>query len=391
MIKSNFNKITLTLTTSIVFLSTLSSYYFPQFLGLRLFEFLSLALILKFKFKKINNDTSYLILYITLFIVYSTISVGISFLNNVENFHFPQYLGVIFSLFYIYLFFNFFQDKSNLLVKVVSYTLKIHVFFFLFQFISFYLFGTYIDLIEPITGETQRNIGGIFDGLNSIRPSGLFGEPAAYALSIMGFNFILLIKNRVINTFNFLSIITVLLSLSALGVVYIVLYFIIYIVFINRKIKVLLSLFVITIVSVFLTVKYELLNLIFLVDKLTNFSESNSYKYRIGDSFNDLSNFPLFKQLFGVGLGNLDIKFNKGSTFSMVLIEQGLILGSIFFILIFCLLIKFKVKYYNIFVIFFLMIGTHIFSQIQFWFLIMSICIISNNQFSNNLSNHKHS
>jgi hypothetical protein len=317
--------------------------------------------------------------------MYATVSVLVAFINRVDNFHMPQYLGVIFSLGYIYFFYNFFQDKSNLLVKVVTYTLKIHVLFFLIQYLAFYLFGTYIDFIEPITGETQRNIGGEFDGLTSIRPSGLFGEPAAYALAIAGFNFILLIKNKVLDAWTLASLGTVLLSMSALGVIYTFFYIVIYMVFYNEGFKALVWLIVVSTVSVVVAIKYKVVNFIFLLDKLTGFSESVSYKYRIGDAFVELSNFSVFKQLFGVGLGNLDVKFSKGSTYSVMLIEQGVILGSMFFLLIFWLMKTFKVQYYNIWFVFMLMIGTHTFSQVQFWFLIMSICIISKNLRANNI------
>ena len=374
---------------AIFFSTTMSSYYFPQLRNLRLLEFVGLFLLMTFKLRKTNDYSSYLIVFFNFFLVCTILSMFISFLNNVENFHAISFFGVFFSLFFSYLFFNLFENNVSSLVKVVDYTNKVHVLFFMIQLISFYVFGTYIDLIEPITGEAQRNIGGLFDGVNSIRPSGLFGEPAAYCLAIIGFNFILLVKRKKIGAFSMFSLVTILLTMSALGVVYVVGFILVHIFFINKKIKSILILFIFFSASFFIVLKYELLNYIYLIDKLSTFTESTSYQYRIGNITNDMSNLPLFKLLFGVGLGNLDTRYNIGSTLSLILIEQGIILGSVFFLAIFALLKRFKVKYYNIFFLFFLMVGTHTFSHVEFWILLMSVCIISKNQFYENAYNFK--
>ena len=185
------------------------------------------------------------------------------------------------------------------------------------------------------------------------------------------------------------SLVTILLTMSALGVVYVVGFILVHIFFINKKIKSILILFIFFSASFFIVLKYELLNYIYLIDKLSTFTESTSYQYRIGNITNDMSNLPLFKLLFGVGLGNLDTRYNIGSTLSLILIEQGIILGSVFFLAIFALLKRFKVKYYNIFFLFFLMVGTHTFSHVEFWILLMSVCIISKNQFYENAYNFK--
>ena len=126
-------------------------------------------------------------------------------------------------------------------------------------------------------------------------------------------------------------------------------------------------------------IKYDVLKVEYLYEKISNFTESGSFNYRIGNTFDDLFSFTQFKMLFGVGLGNIDVIYNKGSTYSVVFIEQGLFYGGLFFISIFFLLRSFKVRYYNIFYIFILFFGTYTFSQFQFWFLIISVSIISYN------------
>ena len=369
------------MSTIIVFTASLHTFHFPGFFGLRLFEFLSLGLLIILSWKSAANNSAYLKSFSFGFIGLATISVGVAFLNNVDHFHFPQYLGVIFSLFYINIFYGFFKKRGNLLAESIDWTIKIHVFCFMFQFASFYFLGRYIDLVEPITGETQRNIGGVFDGENSIRPSGLFGEPAAYALGLAGFNFILLVKNKAITSFNMFSILSILLSMSALGVVYVGALLTLYTLSTGKKFVAKIILGVSLVGCILIAIDYGWLNNNFLVEKLINYKESGSFQYRIGDVMNDLSKFSLQNLMLGVGLGNLDVIYNKGSTISVILVEQGIIIGIIIVVALFRLLKVFNVSNTNIGYLSVLMLGTHTFSHVQFWFLLITIGIFSRDQY----------
>lgn len=365
-----------------VFFGSLSAFYFPSVFGLRLFEFLCLFFLLfrirplKLRFTRIDTI---IIMYFLLFILYATFSVLISYASDSSNIYLNQYFGIYFTVLLSVVFFYKLKYRPIFLIKALKFSILIHISFFLIQFFSFYLLGNYIDFIKPITGEVQRNIGGIFGGLSAIRPSGLYGEPASYSLNIIIFNFIVLTYEKRITKLAFISLLTVLFSMSASGIIYLLFYLLFYFLFLNKKSKNKISIIILISLSLIILPKLAFLKIDYLIEKISSFSESSSYQYRIGASFSELSNLDTYTKLFGVGLGNLTIAYSKGSTYSMVLIEQGYLYGSMFFISIFSLLKYFKVKNYNIAFVFIVFFGTHTFSQYQFWFLILSLIILSIN------------
>lgn len=362
----------------ICFFGSLSSFYFSRFFGLRLFEFFAFfMLILTFKDYNFDKSSRSLLTFFVVIILYATASVIIAILNGVKTLYLNQYYGVLFSCTMSFLFFVVYKGKPDLLFLGIKVLILIHSFFFLFQFYSFYILGNYIDFIEPLTGHTQRNIGGSFSFDTAIRASGLYSEPASYALNIIAFNFLFLVGKRKLTLLNVISIVTVLLSMSALGILYLAAFTFLYLIFYETnnvfKLGVLLGIVILSLAAI----QMDFINLEYLIKKVVNFQENESYKYRIGNTFTDLMSFSEFEILFGKGLGNLDIKFSKGSTYGMMFIEQGILYGGGFFILLFFLLKKLKVKYYNIGFVYVLFLGTHTFSQFQFWFLILSLGMLS--------------
>ncbi|WP_124020619.1 hypothetical protein [Flavobacterium aquariorum] len=118
-------------------------------------------------------------------------------------------------------------------------------------------------------------------------------------------------------------------------------------------------------------------------EKIIGFQDNSSYLYRVGNIDKFFSLFNENQILFGIGYTNMDIVENKGSTFSALFVEHGIILGGIFLISILLMLHYFKVKYYIFFLVLLLFMGTYMYSQIQFWVWILSVCILSfNNQFA---------
>ena len=174
-----------------------------------------------------------MVLYFAFFLIYVTISVTVSILNNVSSLYLNQFFGIFFTVIFSFFFFLKFEDRLDLLIHGIKFTIWIHIIFFIFQFVNFYMFNNYIDLIEPITGETQRNIGGVFSGGNGMRGSGLYGESAAYALNILVFNFILLVREKKIGLISTVSLITVFLSMSSSGIIYSIVFLGIYFIFYN--------------------------------------------------------------------------------------------------------------------------------------------------------------
>lgn len=369
----------------LVFFSTLLSFYFPSLGGVRLFDifsFLILIFITKtFLLNQIQVRINNFFLIFTYFIV---ISFVITLITDTVEIHFTKFIGTFFTIIYSLLFFNYFKDKSHVLFSAVNIVVYIHATFFYIQYLTFYLFGTYIDFIKPITGNDSRNIAGQFNLDTSLRFSGLFSEAAAYSLFVLTFFSIIIIGKKKLNLFDFGVLLTIPLSTSASGTVYLLFFLLIYFLihieskFYKKAINAILFLFIF-----FLAFSFNLLKTDYLKEKIIGFQDNSSYLYRVGNINKFFSFFSENQILFGIGYSNMDIVENKGSTFSALFVEHGIILGGIFLLSILLMLQYFKVKYYIVFLTFLLFMGTYMYSQIQFWVWILSVCILSfNNQFS---------
>ncbi|PZX94875.1 hypothetical protein DOS84_04805 [Flavobacterium aquariorum] len=369
----------------LVFFSTLLSFYFPSLGGIRLFDifsFLILIFITKtFLLDQVQVRINNFFLIFTYFILISFI---ITLINNTVEIHFTKFIGTFFTIIYSLFFFNYFKDRSQILFSAVNVVVYIHAAFFYIQYLTFYLFGAYIDFIKPITGNDSRNIAGQFNLDTSLRFSGLFSEAAAYSLFILTFFSIVIIGKKRLNLFDFGVLLTIPLSTSASGTVYLLFFLLIYFLihieseFYKKAINAVLFLF--TFIFAFY---FNLLKIDYLKEKIIGFQDNSSYLYRVGNIDKFFSLFNENQILFGIGYTNMDIVENKGSTFSALFVEHGIILGGIFLISILLMLHYFKVKYYIFFLVLLLFMGTYMYSQIQFWVWILSVCILSfNNQFA---------
>lgn len=370
----------------LIFLSTLLSFYFPSLGGIRIFDFISFFILLYFTDNYLPNQNSNqkkVSSFFLLFTYFIVLSFLVTLINNTIEIHVSKFIGTFFTIVYSILFFIFFEKKPKILLVAINYSVYIHALFFYIQLLTFYLLGIYIDFIKPITGNDSRNIAGQFGLDTSLRFSGLFGEAAAYSLFILTFMSIVIIGKKKLNVIDFLVLLSIPLSTSASGTVYLMFFLIVYFVFHNDstfyKKMMHIALFSLIFIS---AISYNLLKIDYLSEKIKGFQDNSSYKYRVGNIDNVLSGFTENQILFGVGYTNMDIVENKGSTYSALFVEHGVFFGSFFLISILLLLLYFRVKYYIIFLIFLLFLGTYMYSQIQFWVWILSICILSlGNQF----------
>lgn len=366
----------------IFFLGSLLSFYFSNLGGIRLFDFISLALLIFFVFKNkitLKNDKKFInfIVILTLFISFSFI---ISIINGAINIYLPKVLGTYISIIYMILFYMYFESNIKGLMVGVKYTLYLHAIMFYYQFISFSLFGKYIDLIEPITGNSSRNIGGQFNLDTAIRASGLYSEPASYSLFILTFMSIYVYYKRKITIIDMFVLLTILLSMSASGLIYLFVFIIIFFFYYSKytvikKITYLfIGFFIFSAISLTKVIDFD-----YVYNKAVNYEESGSYQYRVGNTGKVLQNLSEFQLAFGIGYGNQDINENKGSTYSSLYISHGYILGTIFLVSIFLLLFSYKTDIGIIAFVYVLFFGTHSYSQIQFWIWIISIILVAKN------------
>jgi hypothetical protein len=366
----------------LIFFSTLLSFYFPSLGGIRIFDFISFFILIYLTntYFPENKKQKIIGLYFLLFALFIIISFFVGIFNSGIDLYLFKFLGTFFTIAYSIIFFIFFEKKQNILLKAINITVYLHALFFYLQFFIFYLLGTQIDFIKPITGNDSRNIGGQFNLDTSLRFSGLFGEAATYSLFILSLMLIVLIAKKKLNVFDFIVLLSIPLSTSASGTVYLMFFIAIYFIFYNRTSYGKKIIQIITL-SIILTsaISFDLLKVDYLKEKIAGFEESSSYQYRIGNTNKVMADFTDSQIMFGIGYANMDIVENKGSTYSILMVEHGIILGGLFLLSILFLLSYFKVKYYIVFFVFLLFLGTHSFSQIQFWVWILSICILSTN------------
>ncbi|SDH45487.1 O-antigen ligase family protein [Myroides phaeus] len=374
-IKENRNEIL------IVFLGSLLSFYFPSLGGIRIFDFVSLFILIRCcRNQKIDfTDIKELGVFFVFFVCYVTISFVISILNNSTAIHVPRILGTYIAVLYSILFFAFFIRNVSGLIVGVKYTIYLHALFFYLQFLMFRVAGIYIDLIKPITGNESRNTGGQFSIDTSIRASGLYSEPASYSLFILTFMSIYVYYKRRIVFFDVVILCSVLLSMSASGLIYLLFFIGVFFFYYSKShlwhkvIAVFSSIFI-----GFFVWSTNIVDFEYIFNKALNYKESSSYQYRVGNTEKVLSDLTDSQMIFGIGYANMDVNDDKGSTYSALFIEQGYLLGGVFLLVLFFLLVSFRTNVGVIFYFFLLLMGTHSFSQIQFWIWVLSILIISN-------------
>ncbi|HGS5349467.1 TPA: hypothetical protein ACMDR5_002839 [Vibrio cholerae] len=108
--------------------------------------------------------------------------------------------------------------------SILTVFLCLHGFFFYFQFVSYYVFGCYFNILS-VFGLESRNLGGTWQlpwGVDLMRASGLFSEPGTYACFIAP---MLALYSGLLNSgFNkavyYITLFSLAFSLSTFGIVF---------------------------------------------------------------------------------------------------------------------------------------------------------------------------
>lgn len=221
MISINFSKI----FGFLFVLVSLQTHYFYQInspaislLGLLLIGFL---VVIHFFYNDIKISTRSFSVFLFLSILFSYSALSFLFMDISTSY--TRILGFIIVIFASLIgaaSLNLFNLKT--LLKTF---LTINIFCFYLQLFVYYIFGYHIDFIEPITGETQRVLGGTFQLFfgSFIRPSGLFSEPGTYALFVAPMVCLYTryaVNNNYENRLWYLCIFSLFLSFSLYGIVF---------------------------------------------------------------------------------------------------------------------------------------------------------------------------
>lgn len=203
------------------FLITLQSYYFQVVSSSLLVLIGSVLMLFSVMFKNTaikNISTSnfkYILLVTLFFIIYSFFEI----LNNGPSVNpILAYIFVMVSILGVILLDLKIQD----IINILKYTLILHSFVIIFQLIFWIFFGEYLDLLYPITGESQRVISskGLF--VNDIRMprfSGLYNEPGTYAVHIFSIMALYFYFVRKLDLIIVLTLSTILITMSFFGLI----------------------------------------------------------------------------------------------------------------------------------------------------------------------------
>ncbi|WP_430615318.1 hypothetical protein [Flavobacterium sp. JP2137] len=374
----------------VIFFGSLLSFYFPVLYNLRVFDFVSFAILLFLVNQRKNNIYigNTIKSFFLLFTIFIVLSFLVSILNKAVEIHLPRIIGTFFAIIFSILFYGYFKNRVSKLIIGIKYTIYIHAIFFYIQFLLFFLLKQYVDFIKPITGNVSRNIGGSFNLDSAIRSSGLYSEPASYSLFILSLMSAYILYKKRIDLIDFIVLFSVILSASASGTVYLIAFiFVYFIIYSNTALTKKVYFASLVTLGAFFFIGLDYIKVDYLFEKIINFEDSGSYQYRIGNTNEVLSELTDLQQYFGVGYANMDIKGDKGSTYSALFIEHGYILGGFFMVIILSFFISHHIKIPILFYVLLLFMGTHTYAQIQFWIWILSIAIISTNLYNNERKN----
>jgi hypothetical protein len=292
---------------------SLQSFYFYQ-VGSPLISILSLLILSLFLVKDFRvqiNTSNFIFLFYLLIILFSFLSL-LYFGDSIVISKFLGFLIILLSCLTANILYKFYK-----IFDILRIYLTIHVFFFILQFLAYYLLRVHLDFLNPITGEEQRVFGGNFELpyiSTFMRPSGLFNEPGTYVTYIAP---AVVLFGRWSNLFTkfdlklyVLSFITLFLSFSVFGIIF-GLFILLFASILKRKTRLILG----GVISFFLIVPY-LSYRFFMNDSSVNIESgldirevfiNESYKFITSD----VGGF-----LFGSGHLSLDPKANFISSYN---------------------------------------------------------------------------
>lgn len=163
-------------------LITLDSFYFYN-LGMPVFSVIGVFYTLKFfvfnnvPVIKESMSTVSILIGITIISLFTAFVNSYYFLEK----RFLLLILIIPVIFYVSFLLTY---RLSFFIRIIKIVLKIHVVFLILQIVYFYgLGGQFLDYLEPITGESQRALGGNYSvaGMKLIRSTGLFNEPGTYS------------------------------------------------------------------------------------------------------------------------------------------------------------------------------------------------------------------
>ena len=232
------------------------------------------------------------------------------------------------------------EEYKEMLYYCLQIVLVIQLTFWLIQFFTYWISGTFIDYLAIICDMSTR-----YYGSGIVHFCGFFQEPSTYAcFMIMGLS-VRMIKNKFqLKFFDVIIITSILLSLSILGFFCLLILFAVCILATESKVRNRMMIYVvIMIILMYILVCFDILNWSYIINRAKSpLSDASGYARMIA-GFEAIKNSPELMQIFGKGYGNFFMEAVSANTIAYLIEYMGL-LGSAAILSIFVgLLIKKRV------------------------------------------------
>ena len=170
------------LTLFSIFIITLESYGTDRYFLLLPILFVFILRISRVEFRK--KDLLFIVYFVGIVILLTLLSKFefFTFKDNINYSAFSFLFGILFKLFSCIAIYYSAIDNSNRIYKMLGIVLSVHLGMFWIQFLTVYSTGIYLDVLEPISGISQRYIGGFTLPLIGAiyRPTGFYSEPSTF-------------------------------------------------------------------------------------------------------------------------------------------------------------------------------------------------------------------
>lgn len=370
----NQSKFDLFINVIIIFTATLHSVYFYQ-IKLAPFPIFSFLLLI-FNVQKIQKRPLF-IAFLFYFIFIFNALLGIYYAGS--SYYFNSLLGVIIGPIYFVMFYSYYHKQPVQLLKAISISLLIHISFFYFQFIWFYLFEIKLNFLQVITGEESR-VEGVGVLTNLIRCSGLCNEPASFSLFVNLLVFYLINIGRKINFLIAIALLSTVLSFSASGILFALINIVYFNIFILKGFsKMFLSVFILSIVIVIFGYFYFDILKLFFESRFVESSEDPSFNNRFNDGFKYFFDQNLVKQITGIGIGNNSNKdvSTVASGYMAIFVHLGYFFSTTFIIINIVCYKMLKIRFSVLFFFCVYLSSTMTFLNIHYWMFFAMTCLVS--------------
>ena len=267
------------------------------------------------------------------------------------------------------------ESFKKALVRCVTAILAIHLFFWTVQILYWAATGVFIDYIEPITHSSSRNVYGAGE-LVLFRFTGLYAEPAIYTLFVfMGLSIRLLASDFKLNFFDLGLILSTFISLSILGIFFILILLGVYVIG-SKNWKAFLAVAILFAFGIGFLYFGKTPITEYIVTRTFSPTSDSSGKDRFVDGFTEFFNSPEVEIIFGKGIGNYDRITQAGNGFAYLLQFMGIFGLTLLFALLSAVFAIHRSKLYVPFLILLSLVGAPIPTYSYWWFWIGSLVIV---------------